>query len=206
MPKLAHLDVICPMCAESYLETTNKFDPTIDANAGMLKLKQAYTGEAGNQWTGPPPDPTAGYGMLECPGCEAPLAPSGYLIVKDKEGNLIKMGKKKKAKLAAKVQTDTLLVCPKCRSDAQERLGLLKLPVKELVCLTQVEGKEGVASCPVHGEMTLEELGKDQKPISELDKNYPDMTGEGKWICPNCKREFKKKAHLGSHMRVHKEK
>jgi len=123
MPKLTGLDVICPMCAESYLETTNKFKPTIDANAGMLTLKQAYTGEAGNQWTGPPPDPTAGYGMLECPGCEAPLAPSGYLIVVDEKGELIKMG-------------------------------------------------------------------KDQEP-KEL-------------VCPHCQREFKKKAHLGSHMRVHK--
>lgn len=82
LPDLSKQDVVCPMCAESYLETTKSFTTKKFANAGMLRLKRQYTGEGGgNQWTGPPPDPTAGYGMLECPMCEAPLAPSGHLKI-----------------------------------------------------------------------------------------------------------------------------
>lgn len=88
-PDLSNLDVICPMCAESYLETTNKFTPKKFANAGMLRLKKQYTAEGGgNQWTGPPPDPTAGYGMLECPGCEAPLASEGYLKIGERKATI----------------------------------------------------------------------------------------------------------------------
>jgi len=32
----------------------------------------------------------------------------------------------------------------------------------------------------------------------------PNNSGKGKWICPVCQREFKSKANLGAHMRVHK--
>ncbi len=84
MPKGAGHDVVCPGCAESYHITTSKYTPNRDANAGMLKLKRQYTAAEGNQWDDVPPDPTAGYGLLECPGCGAMLAPSGRLTVKDK--------------------------------------------------------------------------------------------------------------------------
>lgn len=111
-PNLAKLDVICPMCAESYLETTKTFNPKKLANAGMLTLKKQYTAEGGgNQWTGPPPDPTAGYGFLECPGCEAPLASEGYLKVKGVEERL--------------AESATKYSCPECprKFDRKAHLG-----------------------------------------------------------------------------------
>ena len=85
MPKGAGHEVACPMCAESYHLTTAKYTPNRDANAGMLKLKRQHTAAEGNQWDDVPPDPTAGYGLLECPGCGAMLAPSGRLTVREKE-------------------------------------------------------------------------------------------------------------------------
>jgi len=87
MPKGAGHDVVCPGCAESYHVTTSKYKSNKDANAGMLKLKEQYTAAEGNQWDDVPPDPTAGYGLLECPGCGAMLAPSGRLIVREKEAS-----------------------------------------------------------------------------------------------------------------------
>jgi len=80
MPKGKGHDVICPGCAESYHETTETYNPNRDANAGMLKLKDEYISYG---WDQPPPDPTAGYGFLECPNCNAPLAPSGRLEVRE---------------------------------------------------------------------------------------------------------------------------
>ena len=82
MTKGANHKVVCPGCAESYHLTTAKYRPNIDANAGMLRLKDEYKSYG---WDEPPPDPTAGYGFLECPGCGAMLAPSGRLLVKEKE-------------------------------------------------------------------------------------------------------------------------
>ena len=82
MPKGKGHDVICPGCRESYHETTRRYNPNRDANAGMLKLKDEYISYG---WDQPPPDPTAGYGFLECPQCGAPLAPSGRLEVRERE-------------------------------------------------------------------------------------------------------------------------
>jgi len=114
------LDVICPGCGECYHETTKSFKSGIDANAGMIRLKEPWKSYG---WTEPPPDPTAGYGFLECPQCGAQLAPSGHLMVR-----------------------------------------------------------------------------KQVLPPGQL----PNNSGKGKWICPVCQREFKSKANLGAHMRVHK--
>ena len=80
-------DVICPMCRESYHETTDSFKlfhylQLLDVNAGMLKLKDEYKSYG---WDEPPPDPTGGYGLLECPGCSGMLAPSGHFIVRLQE-------------------------------------------------------------------------------------------------------------------------
>lgn len=75
------------MCRESYHETTDSFKlfhylNLLDANAGMLKLKDEFKSYG---WDEPPPDPTGGYGLLECPGCGAMLAPSGHFIVRLQE-------------------------------------------------------------------------------------------------------------------------
>lgn len=82
-PKGEGYELICPSCRKAYFDTTKSFRSTIDANAGMFKLKRQYTAEGGgNQWTGFPPDPTAGYGFLECPGCGAAYSPSGRVEVR----------------------------------------------------------------------------------------------------------------------------
>ena len=137
MPKKSGHDVICPGCRESYHVTTSSYSPNRDANAGMLKLKDEFKSYG---WDEPPPDPTAGYGLLECPNCSAPLAPSGRLEVREKE---------------VKVEPDHIAI-----------------------------------------------TSEDKLPPVQV-----DAAGEIKaFICPFCQREFKKKANLGSHMRVHKDK
>ena len=85
MPKGIGYDLICPQCRESFHETTKSFDSEKDANSGMFKLKRQYTAAEGNQWDGFPPDPTAGYGFLECPQCGAQYAPSGRVEVREQE-------------------------------------------------------------------------------------------------------------------------
>lgn len=74
------LDIICPLCGACHFETTSQFNPDKVAHPGMLKLKDTY---AGYGWEPPPPDPSAGYGILECRGCGGLLAPEGKFKVKD---------------------------------------------------------------------------------------------------------------------------
>lgn len=71
-------DVVCPSCGLSYNSTTKEYDPDIDANPAMLRLKERYK-EYG--WDEIPADATRGYGCLECPECGSALAPDGKLKV-----------------------------------------------------------------------------------------------------------------------------
>ena len=200
MPKGKGHDVICPGCRESYHETTRKYKPNRDAHAGMLELKAIYKSYG---WDEPVRDPTAGYGILICPNCEAPLAPSGRLEVrlkgtpgsgpvedKEPEPNLPPVDKL--------IEDDsTVLICPKCQT-----------PV------ITAEGDK-VAICPTHGEIPLEEL-LSTEPSSDKSSGSFSMESVIKsaqdaetkeWPCehPGCdKGPFKTKANLGSHMRVHK--
>lgn len=81
--KIEEMDVVCPACGRSFHETTKNFDPDKNANPRMLDLKEPYLSRG---WDPPPPDPSAGYGSLECPGCGALLAPSGKLTIREKQG------------------------------------------------------------------------------------------------------------------------
>lgn len=74
------LDVQCPGCGQCYHETTEQYNPDIDANPAMLALKEPYKSWG---WTGMPNDPSMGYGCLECPDCGTALSPSGTLRVKE---------------------------------------------------------------------------------------------------------------------------
>ena len=195
-------DVICPGCRESYHETTASYYPEKDANAGMLELKDIYKSYG---WDEPVRDPTAGYGILICPDCEAPLAPSGRLEVRLKETPPGPVeGKEPEPELPEDEvqQSDTVLICPKCQ--------------------TPVIAAEGdkVAICPNHGEIPLQELlsteastdmssgsfnmGSVIKAAQEAGKKEDKA-----FKCPHnphdCdKGPFKTKANLGSHMRTHK--
>ena len=198
MPKGKGHDVICPGCRESYHETTKTYKPNRDANAGMLELKAIYKSYG---WDEPVRDPTAGYGIRICPDCEAPLAPSGRLEVRkvgDRPSSEPLEDKETEANLPVvdKLQEETVLICPKCN--------------------TPVIAAEGdkVAICPTHGEIPLEELvsteASSDKPsgsfsMESVIKAAQDVE-EKAFICPDCGREFKKKANLGAHMRVHKKK
>ena len=85
MPKGTNYDLVCPQCGEICFETTESFDSERYADAGMFKLKRQFTAAEGNQWDGFPPDPTAGYGLLECVQCGGAYAPSGRVIVRTQE-------------------------------------------------------------------------------------------------------------------------
>ncbi|MEA1928613.1 MAG: hypothetical protein U9N73_10435 [Candidatus Auribacterota bacterium] len=75
------MDVICPSCRGVFHQTTKDFNAQSDVTPNMLVLKEPYLS---NGWDSPPPDPTAGYGSLECPGCGAMLAPNGKLTTKER--------------------------------------------------------------------------------------------------------------------------
>ena len=196
MPKGKNHDVICPGCRESYHLTTKTYRPNRDANAGMLELKAIYKSYG---WDEPVRDPTAGYGILICPDCEAPLAPSGRLEVREVVAALVEE-KEAEPELPVEetqqVQPDPVLICPKCQTP-----------------IIAAEGDK-VAICPTHGEIPLEELvsteASSDKPsgsfsMESIVKAVQDAE-EKAFVCPDCGREFKKKANLGAHMRVHKKK
>ena len=117
------LDVICPGCGESYHETTKSFNPDIEANAGMIRLKEPWKSWG---WTEPPPDPTAGYGLLECPGCEAQLAPSGHLKVKEQDSVTISF-EDKLASLEVNEEGEIMgFICPVCQRKFKTNANLGK--------------------------------------------------------------------------------
>lgn len=72
------LDIICPLCGACHFETTEMYEADRHAHPGMLRLKEPYVGYG---WEPPPPDPSAGSGVLECRDCGGLLAPEGRLKV-----------------------------------------------------------------------------------------------------------------------------
>ena len=145
MPKGKGHEVICPGCRESYHETTKSYKPNRDANAGMLKLKDIYISYG---WDQPPPDPTAGYGFLECPNCSAPLAPSGRLEVRERELPAdikeILADTPSGDRLAIdmqQVQVDVINICPKCRETGK------MTPLED-----DFETENKYVTCPIHGK------------------------------------------------------
>jgi hypothetical protein len=75
------LFVKCPECRGVFHRATRHYRADIEAASNMLELIKIY---ADWGWTPPPPDPTSGCGLLECPSCGAALAPSGRLLVVEK--------------------------------------------------------------------------------------------------------------------------
>ena len=70
--------VYCPNCGLVQYETTEQYRADIAAHPGMIKMLEPYLSWG---WTQPPQDDSAGYGVLECGECGAPLAPNGKLKV-----------------------------------------------------------------------------------------------------------------------------
>lgn len=68
----AGIKVPCPSCGETYLETTEKYDPDKMTNGTMLRLTKEY-GPDGYNWECFPYDEWVLGESLECPGCGAPL-------------------------------------------------------------------------------------------------------------------------------------
>ena len=76
--KVAERKVYCPNCGGNFHVTTEQFRPRGHAHPGMIRLIEPYLSWG---WSPPPPDPSAGYGSLECPDCGAAMAPDGKLMV-----------------------------------------------------------------------------------------------------------------------------
>ena len=128
-------NVICPMCRENYHETTDSFKlfhylNLLDANAGMLKLKDEYKSYG---WDEPPPDPTGGYGLLECPGCGAMLAPSGHFIVRLQEQPIESEVKEKQPQTKEKVAR--VYICEICGEE-------FDMPIKKAAHMRKHKKKE----------------------------------------------------------------
>jgi hypothetical protein len=76
------LKVQCPGCKKVYHETTEKYDPDVRPNGAMVRLLDPWKGWgwAAFDAEGAAVSTTLCSEML-CPGCTAPLAPSGRLTV-----------------------------------------------------------------------------------------------------------------------------
>ena len=96
------MDVICPGCKRSYHETTPSFDGSASPRGNMVRLKEPWRKwgwcSFGDQGNGLPPklaeSPRTLWAAMDCPGCGAPLAPSGKLTVRvtDKDLRVEAMG------------------------------------------------------------------------------------------------------------------
>lgn len=80
--KRAVLHVLCPACGLHQFDTTSQYRPDKSAHPGMLKQIEPYESWG---WDGVPPDPTSGYGCMECGECGSMLAPAGHLKVEAPE-------------------------------------------------------------------------------------------------------------------------
>lgn len=76
--KKGRLLVQCPSCETRQFEVTKAYDPKKMAHPGMVQMIEPYLSWG---WEGPPPDPSAGYGVMECGQCGSALAPHGFLKV-----------------------------------------------------------------------------------------------------------------------------
>jgi hypothetical protein len=76
------LKVQCPGCKKVFHETTEKYDPDVRPNGAMVRLLEPWKGWgwAAFDAEGLAASTTLCSEML-CPGCTAPLAPSGRLTV-----------------------------------------------------------------------------------------------------------------------------
>jgi hypothetical protein len=76
------LRVQCPGCKKVYHETTEKYNPDVRPNGAMVRLLDPWKGWgwAAFDAEGAAVSTTLCSEML-CPGCTAPLAPSGRLTV-----------------------------------------------------------------------------------------------------------------------------
>jgi hypothetical protein len=75
----AGVPVLCPSCGQARFQTTPLFNISLPANPTQITLMEPF---ASYGWDQPVPDPSAGFGCLLCPECEAPLAPEGKLKLK----------------------------------------------------------------------------------------------------------------------------
>lgn len=89
------LDVICPGCRKSFHTTTEAFTANKNANGAMVRLKDPWRKwgwcSFGDTDNGMPPKmaerPDIYWSMMDCPGCGAPMAPSGKLLVRHTDGS-----------------------------------------------------------------------------------------------------------------------
>lgn len=183
MPKGKGYEVVCPQCRESCHETTRHFKPNEEADGIMLQNKRQYTAAHDQAWDEPMKG--GGSGVLICLMCGSALAPSGRLEVR-------------------KIDTDTPVSIvpagPKLPPSPIE--GKAELPPEMNPDISESAEEQSEPPNLASGEVVQKVQSDDKLPTLEV-----DGAGEIKaFICPHCGRDFKKKANLGSHMRVHKNK
>ena len=72
-------DVKCPFCTEIYHETTEHYTEKTNANGSMLIMKKKWRDRG---WSDDfSSEPSLGFAVLVCPGCQNQLAPNVKLTV-----------------------------------------------------------------------------------------------------------------------------
>ena len=92
---MKNLDVICPGCRENFHATTSAYNPYQPARGDMVRLRDPWRKwgwcSFGDGYDGRPPKiaetPNTLWAMMDCPGCGAPMALNGRLIVRNPDGS-----------------------------------------------------------------------------------------------------------------------
>ncbi|OPY82489.1 MAG: hypothetical protein A4E65_00789 [Syntrophorhabdus sp. PtaU1.Bin153] len=131
------IPVRCPSCGETYLETTEHFDPNKMTNGTMLRLIPKY-GPDGLNWSCFPYDEWILGDALECPGCGAPMGglqgKVNVLSVEVKSDGGQEEGKEQKEETGGAekgetgqevTRTNDAHVCPECGRSFEKAIALV---------------------------------------------------------------------------------
>lgn len=124
--------VPCPSCGETYLETTEEYDPAKMTNGRMLRLTEKY-GPDGLNWSCFPYDEWILGDALECPGCGAPMGGlQGMVNVNMERGGLemapalVHTQDDAGSSPAPATNTSDAHVCPECGKACKNAQGLVQ--------------------------------------------------------------------------------
>ena len=121
MPK-----VQCPNCKKICHKTTDAYDPDIRANGAMVELLEPWKswgwGKFGDYRNGGSEIMASD---MQCPCCEAPLAPAGRLqVVRDIKQEIKKEDSPVEKETDSEMPEKLLFRCPKCGKEYNHQSSL----------------------------------------------------------------------------------
>ena len=88
------LEVVCPNCGKCFHETSDEFDPYVNAHGGMVRLKDPWRkwmwssfGDDGRAPKDAERKDTTRYPMMTCPQCCGAMAAKGKMKIRNTDGS-----------------------------------------------------------------------------------------------------------------------